>query len=269
MLWPGSEAPNHGRRPDHWHPYNISISAATRVDTVLKWLSLPPDKRPNFTALYLDKVDYNGHLYGPDSPQVDDAIYQADTAVGMLVDGLKRLGIFNQVDLVIVSDHGMARVQHVVYLDEFFDTAHAHALMMGGIIGINADEGESLDTRKLLAHHPHMQCWRKKDIPARFHYGTNARVPQVICLAQEGWLLTTHAAEAARVRPEQGVHGYDNAAPPMRAIFIGYGPSFRKGYVAPPFPNVDVYPLLAHLLGIAPENNDGNFAAVKPMLRTH
>jgi hypothetical protein len=30
---------------------------------------------------------------------------------------------------------------------------------------------------------------------------------------------------------------------------------------------VDVYPLLAHLLGVEPQRNDGNFAEVAGMLR--
>jgi hypothetical protein len=53
----------------------------------------------------------------------------------------------------------------------------------------------------------------------------------------------------------------------MGALFIAAGPAFRRGLVVGPFPNVDVYPLLTHVLGIRGEANDGDFGAVREMLR--
>lgn len=44
----------------------------------------------------------------------------------------------------------------------------------------------------------------------------------------------------------------------MRAVFIGAGPSFRRGVALPDFDNVDVYPLVAKLVGVRPEPNDGD-----------
>jgi predicted AlkP superfamily pyrophosphatase or phosphodiesterase len=63
-----------------------------------------------------------------------------------------------------------------------------------------------------------------------------------------------------------GEHGYDNEDPLMHALFIAKGPSFGSGGVAPPFPNVDLYPLLARILHVVPEPNDGSYARVEAML---
>jgi predicted AlkP superfamily pyrophosphatase or phosphodiesterase len=112
-----------------------------------------------------------------------------------------------------------------------------------------------------------MRCWKRHDIPSRFHYGGNPRVPPIVCLAQAGWLITTHQAQARYRHPMRGEHGYDNLDPLMRALFVAEGPSFRRGVTTPPFPNVDVYPLLAHILDIAPERNDGNYTQVEQMLQ--
>ena len=109
-----------------------------------------------------------------------------------------------------------------------------------------------------MGAHPHLQCWLKQDIPARFHYGHNPRVAPIFCLPETGWLLTTHAA-----RPKEGVsgdHGYDNMSPEMAAVFIANGPAFRSGVTLKSFDNVDVYPLLARLVGVKPEANDGHLA---------
>ena len=58
--------------------------------------------------------------------------------------------------------------------------------------------------------------------------------------------------------PLLGEHGYDNAAPQMGALFIANGPAFvQSGEVVKPFPNVDVYPLMTHVLGIKGEPSDG------------
>ena len=57
------------------------------------------------------------------------------------------------------------------------------------------------------------------------------------------------------------------ALPSMRAAFIAHGPAFRKGVVIPAFDNVDVYPLMARLLGIPPRANDGDIAPLLPALQ--
>ncbi|KAJ8138207.1 hypothetical protein OY671_008580 [Metschnikowia pulcherrima] len=69
-----------------------------------------------------------------------------------------------------------------------------------------------------LGHHAHYDCWRKSEIPARSHYGTNPRIPPYFCSAETGWSLnkTAPAADAH----DGGTHGYDSAAPEMAASFI-------------------------------------------------
>jgi len=112
-----------------------------------------------------------------------------------------------------------------------------------------------------------MHCWRKTDVPARLHYGTNARIPALLCLADDGWVITSHESERTRTHFSVGEHGYDNDDPAMRALFVAHGPAFKKGLRVAEFDNVDVYPLLAHLLAITPAANDGDYAAVAGMLR--
>ncbi|MEP6898838.1 MAG: alkaline phosphatase family protein, partial [Rhodanobacter sp.] len=113
----------------------------------------------------------------------------------------------------------------------------------------------------------HMTCWDKTQVPARLHYGSNPRVPQLLCLADIGWRISTadklaHPAKKIAI----GDHGYDNAALVMQAIFVAHGPAFRVDAKVPAFPNVDVYPLMTHLLGLPTIPGDGDYNAVKDML---
>jgi predicted AlkP superfamily pyrophosphatase or phosphodiesterase len=139
----------------------------------------------------------------------------------------------------------------------------------GGILaGMNPKPADAAAIeRVILAPHDHMRCWRKSDVPARLHYGTNPRVPALLCLADDGWIVTTHEDAAKRRHFSLGEHGYDNDDPKMRALFVAHGPAFKEGLRVPEFDNVDVYPLLAHLLAIRPAPNDGRFDDVRAMLK--
>jgi predicted AlkP superfamily pyrophosphatase or phosphodiesterase len=108
-----------------------------------------------------------------------------------------------------------------------------------------------------------MTCWRKADIPARLHYGRNPRVPAIVCMAEVGWYIS-NAEMAAKRKPATrttGAHGYDNHAPDMAALFIAVGPSVRKGATVEDMDNVDVYPLLARMIGVTPKDVDGRLPA--------
>ena len=53
----------------------------------------------------------------------------------------------------------------------------------------------------------------------------------------------------------------------MNVLFRAAGPDFKKGYKrATTFQNVNIYPLLTHLLGIAPSACDGKLENVADLL---
>ena len=273
MFWPGSEADIHGHHPDAWKPFDAAVSADQRVDQVLAWLSLPVAQRPAFITLYLDAVDHAGHAFGPDTPQLDHALRDTDAALARLVQGLTQRGLFKRINLIVLADHGMASapVRNTVLIDHLIPLAQLQTVSLGVLAGFNPKPGDPAGPvhfasieRQLEQPQAHMQCWDKTRVPARFAYGRNPRVPQLLCLADVGWRInrsdyTGHLS--------LGEHGYDNADPRMQALFVAHGPAFRVGAKVGAFPNVDVYPLMTHLLGIPAANNDGDYAEVAPMLK--
>jgi predicted AlkP superfamily pyrophosphatase or phosphodiesterase len=267
MFWPGSEAAIQGVRPDLWAHFDDSLTPDQRVDVVLDWLDLPAAKRPQFITLYFDQVDHEGHEHGPDSEQVNQAAARVDAAIGRLRDGLARRGLLQAADLVIVADHGMAAVppDHRIFLDDDIAPAQVQVVSSGAVAELIP--APAADLSRLLGAHDHMRCSAKAALPARFHYGSNPRIPPLVCVADVGWLITTR--EAAARHPKVGVvgeHGYDNAAPEMAALFIAEGPAFRRGLTIAPFGNVDVEPLLAQLLHIAAPPADGTLEPLRPIL---
>ena len=260
LFWPGSEAPNRGIRPDDWLPYDKKLSGIERVDKVLDWLRRPASTRPDFTTLYLDTIDITGHDFGPDSSQMNDALRNVDALLARLFAGIRESGMDGQINIVVLSDHGMAEVapDHVIVLDEVVPADAIERPITGVLTGITPKRGrEAAVTQSLLTSEQAWKCWRKADVPARFHYGRNARVPPLVCLADEGWTTTTRDWLAKGNQVKRGAHGYDPELVSMRATFIATGPAFARGRVIAPFENVDVYPMLARLLGLTPQPGDG------------
>lgn len=269
--WPNGQVRIHGDLPDLRANGRGLATPAEVTAKVGQWLGLPATQRPGLILVHYETVDATGHRYGPDSLQLDQALRDVDEAIGRLVSVLKKDQLYEKTDLVLVSDHGMAYVPptHHIYLDDIINLRGVSLISLNSMASINPHHmtlGAS-DTAALLASHQHMQCWRARDMPVHLHYGHNPRVPKIDCLATPGWLITTRSVQAHRAFPLLGVHGYDDQAPSMRALFIAEGPSFQKDLVVPAFPNVDVYPLLAHILRISPEKNDGVYKRVARILK--
>ncbi|MDP1914552.1 ectonucleotide pyrophosphatase/phosphodiesterase [Brevundimonas sp.] len=257
MFWPGSEAAIGGVRPTYWTRFDQSLPGDARVDQVLAWLDLPPPERPALATLYFDIVDTAGHENGPDAAGTVEALASVDASIARLIAGLKARGLEDDAVLVIVSDHGMAATspERVIQLDDLVDPEALRIVYTGAVTFLDPVPGREAEVETaLVGRHPHAECWRKADIPARFVLGSNPRVAAIVCSPEVGWLIATRARPVTR---SGGAHGYDNAAPEMRALFIAHGPGVARGIRVGDLDSVDVQPLLGRLLGLAVPPGDG------------
>lgn len=270
LFWPGSEAAIGGVRPTQWVAYDEAMTAQARVDQVLDWLAQPEDMRPAFVTLYFDQVDHQSHHHGPDSKQARSAIQATDQAIGRLVDALAARGQLDRVNLLLVSDHGFAPVPdgQVLAVEDLATPEQAVVHSIGQVIGFTPNSGHEAEVeRRLLGRHPHYQCWKKADLPPQWQYGAHARVAAITCQMDEGWDSLPKAFIDRREPGMRGSHGYDPTLPSMQATFIGHGPAFRPGTRLPVFDNVDVYPLLMHLLDAPSAPNQGTLHTFEPVLQ--
>lgn len=268
MFWPGSDFEIHGTRPATFAPFDQKLTDFGRVDMLLSWLDAPEAERPQFATLYFDTVDTAGHLYGPQSPKTASALAQVDAALGRFIAGLEARGLRESTNLVIVSDHGMAPIsdEQIMSLDAMIAPEKVHTVWTGTFAGLSPLPGHETEVRAaLIGAHPHGECWAKENLPERFAYGANPRVPAIICLAENGWRYET--AEIPAWRGAGGDHGYDPADANMAALFIANGPDIEPGTDLGTFHNTSVYPLLAALTGVEPVQGDGDIADVEAALR--
>lgn len=269
FFWPGSEAAIEGVRPSRWMTFNDRFPNAPRVDSVLAWLTLPDSQAMSMITLYYSDVDHAGHAAGPDSPQVDSAIARVDSMIGRLMDGIAARGLGGRVNVIVVADHGMTATapDRVVFLDDYISLNDVDIVSSGAIGALTPKPGKLDEVyRKLEDANPHIAVYRKGEVPARLHYNDNPRITPIVLLADEGWIITTHAQFAVR-KLLGGEHGYDNQLSSMGALFVARGPAFREGFTMLPFQNIHIYDLICRIMALTPAPNDGSLDSTRAMLR--
>jgi predicted AlkP superfamily pyrophosphatase or phosphodiesterase len=273
FFWPGSETENHGTRPSFFKPFDKTLNSLQRVDGLLEWLKLPADQRPRLATLYFDIVDTQGHDFGPDSPETAAAVKETDAALAHLLDGLAARGLRDKTDLVIVSDHGMSECgpDRVIFLEDLMDLSQVQVESTGPNGGVRPKPGGPSAAELVAAirtkHVPHLQIYRREEVPARLHYRDNPRIPPVVLIADDHWNIESNKDWARRAATYvKGSHGWDPALPNMGALFIASGPSFKHGHAFADVENIHVYNLLCAALGLKPAPNDGDDRLVREAL---
>ncbi len=270
-FWPGSEAEIAGVRPTWYKKYDQSVSRAERVRGALAWLAMPADSAPRLVTLYFNDVDDASHAVGPMGARTDTAIARVDSAVGALVAGIERLHLTDVVNVVVVSDHGMAPIapERTVYLDDYVAMDGLEVIDWTPVAAIAPKPGrDAYVYARLKDASPHLAVYWKRDVPARLHFNSSPRITPIVAIAEEGWSITTRErAKKPGGEAHGGAHGYDNLLPSMGALFVAAGPGLKQGLTVPPFQNIHVYSVLAALLGVTPAKTDGSLDSVRVLLR--
>ena len=113
FFWVGSEA----KHPSYWKKYDESVTYEARIDTVIKWLGYPPEKRPGLITLYFDEPDATSHSFGPVSAQTGKIVERLDSLIGVLRTKLSKLPEAKRINLIILSDHGMSAISPDRYIN--------------------------------------------------------------------------------------------------------------------------------------------------------
>jgi ectonucleotide pyrophosphatase/phosphodiesterase family protein 5 len=271
-FWPGSELNLDYRRPNYYEKYEHERNYDIRIKEVLDWLSLPYAQKPKFITMYFDATDTYGHEYGPDSKEVNSSIMRLDSVVGKIFDGLKKINLFDSTDIIIVSDHGMVNVSkdRIINVEKILNGIDCKLLDNGPFMYAITTNGQ-LDNvyKRLKANENHYKIYKKEEMPAFYHFSKNYLIPELILIADPGWsLMTENDIKTQSNETWGGNHGYDNNYIDMQGIFYAIGPDFKNGYICGTLQNIDIYPLIAKLLKIVPNNEiDGKIENIEFILK--
>ncbi|KAG0320647.1 hypothetical protein BGZ99_004393 [Dissophora globulifera] len=257
IMWPGGESLR-PVRPTYHVRYRTGVSVLEKMETLLAWLDKPREERPTVMTVYISEVDSTGHDFGPYGKKTQKALGEVDSAVGVLLDGLRaRGGLDKVVNLVLVSDHGMSYVSTAkcIYYDDYIDTSDLilEESLQPHLSIRTKDPQRMLEiyhTLKEVQERDHLpfKVYRRDEIPERYNYRDNERIAPVVVLADPGFVMTRRDMGLAVA----GAHGWDNEMEDMRAIFMASGPSFPN--FGPeklrPFENVELYEIIARTVGL-------------------
>lgn len=264
FYWPGSDVKIGGQRPDIFRYYNEQphLTPQERIDLIINQLKLKEEKRPDLILCYMEQPDANGHDYGPQAKETRMAMQTMDQLLGGLYKAIARLPYASEVNLIVLSDHGMAECprENIVPIKSRLKKEWIVQVVGNVPCHIYTREGCQDSVYQALQGIDHARVWKKQDIPPRLHYGTNPRIGDVVVDPQIGWLVQE------KMKQDGGTHGFDPDYLEMHALFRAIGPDFAHTTL-PHFRNVDIYPLLCHVLGISPAENDGDVGEVMGMLK--
>jgi alkaline phosphatase D len=268
-FWPGSASAIQGITPSYNQKYKHNTPHNKRLKTVEEWFKMPKEVRPHLVTLYFHDVDSAGHGHGPDSSKVRNAITKVDQSIEKLFNNLEKLNL--PINIIITSDHGMAALDsdkaetilktpdHKKLLAEFTIIGN------GALIHLYKKKNVSIsDTIVLLnSSADHFKCYTPPTTPKKLNYRNNASIGDIVCLANKGWSISANVP-----RVSKGGHGwsqYDGMD--MHGIFYAQGPNFKKNLQIETQDNVNIYPLIAHILNLKIKHEiDGNLENMQALL---
>ena len=264
-FWVGSEAPIKGFYPTYYKNYKNGVNPIDKVDQVIEWFSLPVEERPRLVCLYFNEPDHAGHVYGADSEEVNEQIKKSDEVLGYLLKSLTKLDIFNKINLIVLSDHGMATVseERVINIDDFNIDGIIDG--EGPLVSIkDTSQSKDLLNQLNIPNTKIVSSLNNEDL----HYDNP--LFDYILLADEGWMIydSNIFKKYNGKLPVKGMHGYDSNQMNMHAIFYAYGPKIKENLKIETFELIHIYPLICNILNIPQYDDiDGSIDVLKPILR--
>lgn len=273
LMWVGSASDAGGMRPTYYYPYHEKFTPSEKVEKVVNWLKLPEDKRPHFISLYFPEVDGSGHHFGPDTKETEAAVHLIDQAIGDLVQKVNDLGLKN-VNFVFVSDHGMIKVDGGTPLEipallfdkNRFDFYNSQTLLR--VYVKNPDEVKKVYKELKAQKTDDYEVYLDKKLPKYLHFATRDdkynRIGQILLLPKAPKIFLEKGKKTS-----VGKHGYNpKAVPEMKATFYAWGPEFKNNMEIGEFTNINVYPLVAEVLGLKIEQPiDGKLKILGKILK--
>jgi len=272
----GSEADIQGIRPTYYYKYDGKIKNEARVTETLKWLALPPKKRPHLITLYFSDMDDTGHTYGPNNDdELKKTLFSLDSVLGDLFKGVKESGL--PVNTIIVSDHGMADVlkSNFIPLESIKNEDLYTTIDNGAILNIHPKNTSQIDSilTYLKTKENNFKVYKTENTPGFEYTPQNKDWGTIQIIPDYGYYFSSsRRIETQNKYPDTvgGVHGYDPNYKDMHGIFYANGPAFKKGFTTSSVKNIHVYPIMCEILDLEiPNDIDGKLSALESVLKNN
>ncbi|KAH3661995.1 hypothetical protein OGAPHI_006176 [Ogataea philodendri] len=279
-MWPGSEVDYSAQlNPMDVDKFNQSEVLSRKVERLMEWIDRPIETRPELMLSYVPTIDSLGHKYGVSGPELSKGLVYVDNFLESLYWNLEQRNLRDLVNVVIVSDHGMAPTSddRLIYLDDLVELSkieHTDGWPLFGLrpyaeYDVDSVYEELLQNREADPMKDHYSVHKKQDIETVLFGGKgpyDSRIAPIWVIPDVGYSITTHEDMAKKKHyTPKGVHGYNNTAMLMRSLFVGTGPYFEsklgESYKVVPFENTEVYNIVCESLNLSPNPNNGTLTS--------
>ena len=272
FFWPESDAPFANKLPTDYRAFDGRVPHRERVQQVVDWLSLPADQRPDLITLYFSVVDSASHTYGPTAPATLSAIVEVDRQIAVLWQAIESLNLREGTDinLMLVSDHGMSEVDPNLFIDTNTLPRPKGFKRVNGSTRVTyyqRDPDADIDALSGALDRLSEDRWRRlssRDLAER-HFEHHPGVGDLIIETAPPRVFRRGGGRDADLR---GMHGYPATVEDMAAFLVAVGPDFQEGKVIPEAHQLDVYPVAATLLGLeVPDTIASDGGSLRAILR--
>ena len=241
--------------------------------------------QPDLLMIHPGNVDGYRHNYGVFNDVVHQGVVETDRYLGEVMATLEEVGLLEQTNVVLTSDHGLIDVKRIVHLNILFERegllqtdeqgklAHWDAYCFSGgtsalvYIHPDAPSGTLEKTRRLLDRlvkegvYGISEVFTQEEANRLEHLGGDF----AFVLETDGYtafgdnlagpLVTNY--DLGDYRYSKASHGHlPNKGP--QPVFLATGPAFREGVVLPQGKIVDGAPTYAKILGVPLKQADGS-----------
>ncbi|CAF1123267.1 unnamed protein product [Didymodactylos carnosus] len=138
LFWPAADSKFNGTLPliYSW-VYSDNIQFRDKINNALSYFREIP--MLDLVMLYHPEPDKQGHTYGTDSKEVQDALTRLDGDLQYLLDKVKE-DLNDDLNIILLSDHGMVNVKKVIrpFFEKYIDRSMIDSqFLTGGVFNVN------------------------------------------------------------------------------------------------------------------------------------
>lgn len=278
-LWPGNEVSWRKKAPilidNSVDDKSLVKDLRKDFERIVSWIDLDLDNRPELIMSRVPAMQTAGHIHGIQGKEIIGFLKNVDSYVATVLEGLESRNLTDIVNLVVVSDSGMAPTSEdrLIFTDELIHEQDFDHVDGFPLLGLRPNEDASLNYwyKSLLAHQKESgegkwDVYLRENLPQEYKLGGDGpeynkykqRIAPLWLVPRPGWSFTTKKLHAdSTTREVKANQGYNNTDVLMRALFVAKGPYFQsKRYL--PFESIGLYNILCDTLNIKPSKNDGS-----------
>lgn len=283
--WPLSDAnyPSPPHKPTFVRSWSQKGNLTTWMDDVDQIVEqFTKEKDPiNFVSWYIAEPDSVLHSNGFYNGAFQRKITELDKLFDYFLAKIEDLDLDSYLNIILTADHGHAEIKSFKSILCLRDYVLGDGFEMGDHMVYPKDEAHGREvfanlTRAVTDGYDVEILW-KKDIPEMWHYSNSSRVGQIVINPKIGSSTSFSCNKTimeALFGPNgtkvfnSSTHGMDPRQKDMRALLVMNGPAFvneKKIFEIPQ--NIDLYPLVCHILGVTAAPNNGSLNIVGQSLK--